>query len=99
MFERIACNVCNAEESHIEFVEEVFKVDGRYVLVGRVPSTVCQRCGERSFSRETTERVRLPNPPPNLVGVGFVVLQDVFVVDSASHMLRLGRKEGFGRRF
>ena len=40
-----------------------------------------------------------PNPPPNLVGVGFVVLQDVFVVDSASHMLRLGRKEGFGRRF
>ena len=41
----------------------------------------------------------LPNPPPNLVGVGFVVLQDVFVVDSASHMLRLGRKEGFGRRF
>ena len=32
-----------------------------------------------------------PNPPPNLVGVPFVVLQDVFVVDSASHMLRLGR--------
>ena len=59
VFERNVCNVCNAEESHIEFVEEVFKVDGRYVLVGRVPSTVCQRCGERSFSRETTERVRL----------------------------------------
>ena len=39
------------------------------------------------------------NPPPNLVGVAFVVLQDVFVVDSASHMLRLGRREGFGRRF
>ncbi len=31
-----------------------------------------------------------PNPPPNLVGVAFVVLQDVFVVDSASHMLRFG---------
>ena len=59
MFERIICNVCNAEESRIEFVEEVFKVDGRYVLVGGVPSTICQRCGERSFSRETTERVRL----------------------------------------
>ncbi len=40
-----------------------------------------------------------PNPPPNLVGVAFVVLQDVFVVDWALHMLRLGRKEGFGRRF
>ena len=59
MFDRIVCNVCNAEESHFEFVEEVFKVDGRYVLVAEVPSTVCQRCGERSLSRETTERVRL----------------------------------------
>ncbi|MCY4528354.1 MAG: YgiT-type zinc finger protein [Chloroflexi bacterium] len=53
------CIVCNSEESRTEMVEEVFKVDGRYVLVGSVPSTVCQRCGERSFSRETTERVRL----------------------------------------
>ena len=59
MLDRTVCNVCNAEESHIEFVEEVFKVDGRYILVDGVPSTVCRRCGERSFSRETTERVRL----------------------------------------
>ena len=37
----------------------------------------------------------LPNNDIDLVGVRgflpFVVLQDVFVVDSASHMLRLGR--------
>ena len=52
------CIVCNSEESRTEMVEEVFKVDGRYVLVGSVPSTVCERCGERSFSRETTEKVR-----------------------------------------
>lgn len=58
MFERIVCNVCKAEENHIEFVEKVFKVDGCYVLVGGVPSQVCKRCGERSFSRETTEKVR-----------------------------------------
>ena len=38
---------------------EVFKVDGRYVLVGDVPATGCRRCGERSFSRENTEKVRL----------------------------------------
>ena len=52
------CGVCHGNEGHGEFVEEVFRVDGRYVLVGGVPSTVCQRCGERSFSRETTEKVR-----------------------------------------
>ena len=46
------CGVCHGNEGHGEFVEEVFRVDGRYVLVGGVPSTVCQRCGERSFSRE-----------------------------------------------
>ena len=53
------CVVCSADESLTELVEEVFKVDGRYVLVGDVPATVCRRCGERSFSRETTEKVRL----------------------------------------
>ena len=52
------CGVCHGNEGHGEFAEEVFRVDGRYVLVGGVPSTVCQRCGERSFSRETTEKVR-----------------------------------------
>ena len=41
----------------MEVLEEVFSVDGRYVLVEGVPSTVCTRCGERSFSRETTEKV------------------------------------------
>ena len=56
------CGVCHGNEGHGEFVEEVFRVDGRYVLVGSVPSTVCQRCGERSFSRETTERVRQLGP-------------------------------------
>lgn len=53
-----ACGVCHGNESHRELVEEVFRVGGRYVLVGGVPSTVCKRCGERSFSRETTEKVR-----------------------------------------
>ncbi len=52
------CPVCGAERSREELAEEVFHVDGRYVLVGRVPARVCVRCGERSFSRETAERVR-----------------------------------------
>ena len=53
------CSVCGAGDSREELVEEVFRIDGKYVLVGGIPATVCARCGEESFSRETTERIRL----------------------------------------
>ena len=53
------CAVCHGEASRDELVEEVFKIDGRYVLVESIPAAVCVRCGEQSFSRETVERVRL----------------------------------------
>lgn len=52
------CSVCGAAGSRQELVDEVFRVDGRYVLVDGIPARVCVRCGEQSFSRETTERVR-----------------------------------------
>ena len=53
------CSVCGATESREEFVEEVFRIDGKYVLVDHIPAMVCTRCGEETFSRETTERIRL----------------------------------------
>ena len=53
------CAVCHAEENRNELVEEVFRVDGRYVLVDSIPAVVCSRCGEQTFSRETVEKVRL----------------------------------------
>ena len=53
------CSVCGAKESSEEFVEEVFRIDGKYVLVDQIPARVCDRCGEETFSPETTERVRL----------------------------------------
>lgn len=53
------CSVCHAHESREELVEEIFQIDGKYVLVDRIPATVCVRCGEETFSRETTEKVRL----------------------------------------
>ncbi len=40
-------------------MDEVFCVEGQYVLVGSIPTEVCGRCGEQSFSRETAERVRI----------------------------------------
>lgn len=55
MFE---CHVCGATESHQELMSEVFIVDGRHVLIEQIPAQVCNRCGEVTFSRATTERVR-----------------------------------------
>ena len=52
------CPVCHAKEGREERVDEVFRMDGQYVLVRGIPAVVCVRCGERAVSRETTERVR-----------------------------------------
>ena len=55
----LTCSICSTRKGREEFVEEVFRIDGRYVLVDHIPASVCTRCGEETFSRETTERVRL----------------------------------------
>ena len=55
MFE---CHVCGHDSAPIEFVSEVFNIDGRRVLVEHIPAQVCERCGEATFSREAAESVR-----------------------------------------
>ena len=52
------CHVCGGTAARNEFVSEVFNIDGRRVLVEHIPAHVCERCGEPTFSRETTEKVR-----------------------------------------
>lgn len=53
------CHACGCETARNDSVSEVLEVDGRRVLVEHIPARVCTRCGETSFSRETTERIRL----------------------------------------
>jgi HTH-type transcriptional regulator/antitoxin MqsA len=53
------CHVCHSEESHTEYVNEIFKIDGQFHLVENIPATVCSRCGEEIFSSETTEAIRV----------------------------------------
>jgi len=53
------CHVCGGETATEQFVSEVLDVDGRRVLVEHIPARVCTRCAEASFSRDTTERIRL----------------------------------------
>jgi Zn ribbon nucleic-acid-binding protein len=33
-------------------------VDGKHILMEKIPAMVCKHCGEATFSRETTEQVR-----------------------------------------
>ena len=72
------CHVCGATASREDFVSEVFEIDGRPVLVEHIPAQICQRCGEATFSRSTTEKVR------NLVRQGGTpvrsVVMDVFTL-------------------
>ena len=52
------CDVCGATEFRTEPVSEVFIVDGKRILVEHIPARVCVQCGEATFSRDTTEKVR-----------------------------------------
>jgi len=52
------CSVCGSTEAKEEYVSEVFIIDNKPVLVEHIPALVCLQCGEETFSRETTERVR-----------------------------------------
>ena len=52
------CHVCSSTEAKKEYVNEIFQIDNKRVLVEHIPAVVCVRCGEETFSRETTERIR-----------------------------------------
>jgi YgiT-type zinc finger domain-containing protein len=53
------CHICYSEESHTEYVNEIFEIDRQFHLVENIPATVCSRCGEEIFSSETTEAIRV----------------------------------------
>ncbi len=53
------CHVCGSEEAKEEQTNEIFQIDDQPVLVEHIPTIVCSRCGEKTFSRETTEQIRL----------------------------------------
>ncbi len=53
------CHVCGSKEAKKEYINEMFQIDNKPILVEHIPAIVCVRCGEEIFSRETTERIRL----------------------------------------
>lgn len=53
------CHICNSEAFYQELVNEIFQIAGKFYLVEQIPATVCSHWGEESFSRETTEQIRV----------------------------------------
>jgi HTH-type transcriptional regulator / antitoxin MqsA len=53
------CHVCASTEFHHDFVDEIFYISGKPVLVEHIPTEICNQCGEETFSRQTTEQIRL----------------------------------------
>lgn len=53
------CEVCGSHEVHQGNVAEVFYIQNRYMLVEHIPAAVCAQCGEKIFSAETAESIRL----------------------------------------
>lgn len=53
------CHVCSANDSHVEYVNEVFEIGGKFYLVENISATVCSHCGEEVFSTETSEAIRV----------------------------------------
>ena len=54
----IQCHVCGSDQMQEQLVNEVFLIDGKFILVEDIPAMVCIHCDEATFSRETTEKIR-----------------------------------------
>ncbi len=52
------CHICGSTKATTQSVREIFQIDNKPVLVEHIPAMVCVRCGEMTFSRETTEQIR-----------------------------------------
>jgi YgiT-type zinc finger domain-containing protein len=52
------CHICGSNEAHEETIDEVFNLNGKHVLVEGIPAKICTHCGDKTFSRKTTERIR-----------------------------------------
>jgi len=54
----VVCEVCGSEQFETRLVNEIFLIEGEFVLVENIPAIICAQCGETIFSRETTEKIR-----------------------------------------
>jgi YgiT-type zinc finger domain-containing protein len=53
------CHICGGDKFTEKLVKETFEIEGKIILVEDIPAQVCDRCGEITFSSETSENIRL----------------------------------------
>jgi HTH-type transcriptional regulator/antitoxin MqsA len=53
------CHVCGSNQSHSEYVSEIFEINTKFYLVENIPAIVCSQCGEEVFSAKTSEGIRV----------------------------------------
>ena len=60
----MTCDVCGNEKFRDAMSDETFNVNGQLIVVEKIPSQICERCGEANFSAHVAEAVRkLVNGP------------------------------------
>ena len=52
------CHVCGSIEQRDDYVTEIFYIENKPIMVEHIPAAICMHCGEETFSRETTEKIR-----------------------------------------
>ena len=53
------CHVCSSDKFYHDFIDEVFYISGKPILVEHIPVKNCSKCSEQILSRQTTEKIRL----------------------------------------
>jgi HTH-type transcriptional regulator / antitoxin MqsA len=53
------CHVCGSTESSEKLVNNTFDINDKLIVIENIPAEVCERCGDKTFSLETAEKVRL----------------------------------------
>lgn len=52
------CNNCGNTEFYEDRIEKVFNIDGKLVLVERIPALICSHCQEPLITSDTAEYIR-----------------------------------------
>ena len=78
------CPVCQDGELRDQSVEQWMRKGEFWVLMRHVPATVCDRCGDVSFTQEVAEKLAsllLPGSKEAPTGAGYYVIYDLNIID------------------
>ncbi len=52
------CHVCGSDKARPDIVTQMFRIDGKPVIVENIPANICIRCKEVVFDISTAENIR-----------------------------------------